>query len=190
MAGSIDRRGVLKTTAALGAAWATAGSHWLQGMPAVSAAEAAANPRLVRLDSGIEPLVQLVEQTPREAVLEAVAKQIRRGTTYQEMLAALQLATVRNVQPRPAVGFKFHAVLCVNACHLASLASPDSERWLPIFWAFDYFKRQQAEEEKASGWKLGPTDEAKVVAPQEACGALTRALDNWDEAAADGAAVG
>ena len=42
------------------------------------------------------------------------------------------LAGVRNIQPRP-VGFKFHAVLVVNSAHIASLASPDSDRWLPIF---------------------------------------------------------
>ena len=60
------------------------------------------------------------------------------------MLAALLLAGVRNVQPRPSVGFKFHAVLVVNSAHLASLASPDEHRWLPIFWALDHFKSSQA----------------------------------------------
>jgi hypothetical protein len=34
------------------------------------------------------------------------------------VLAALLLAGVRNIQPRP-VGFKFHAVLVVNSAHLA-----------------------------------------------------------------------
>ncbi|MGC4054570.1 MAG: hypothetical protein QM757_36285 [Paludibaculum sp.] len=63
------------------------------------------------------------------------------------MLAALLLAGVRNIQPRP-VGFKFHAVLVVNSAHLASLASPDSDRWLPIFWAIDQFKSSQAADVK------------------------------------------
>jgi len=156
----------------------------------VRADEAAANPKLVRLDSGIEPLVQLVERTSRDQLLEVVAAQIRRGATYQEVLAALQLAAVRNVQPRPAVGFKFHSVLVVNAAHLASLASPDADRWLPIFWALDYFKGRQAEEEKASGWKLGPPDEGRIPAPRQARAALTDALDRWDEGAADAAAAG
>jgi hypothetical protein len=31
------------------------------------------------------------------------------------------LAGVRNIEPRPSVGFKFHAVLVVNPVHLASL---------------------------------------------------------------------
>ena len=48
----------------------------------------------------------------------------------------------------PSVGHKFHAVLVVNSAHLASLASPDSDRWLPIFWALDYFKDSQARDVK------------------------------------------
>ena len=74
------------------------------------------------------------------------------------------LAGVRNVQPRPSVGFKFHAVLVVNSAHLASLASPDADRWLPIFWALDRFKAAQVETKKANGWQLGAVDEAKVPA--------------------------
>ena len=46
----------------------------------------------------------------------------------------------------PSVGHKFHAVLVVNSAHLASLGSPDTDRWLPIFWALDYFKSSQAQD--------------------------------------------
>jgi hypothetical protein len=51
---------------------------------------------------------------------------------------------VRNVQPRPSVGFKFHSVLVVHSAHLASIGGADEHRWLPIFWALDYFKATQA----------------------------------------------
>ena len=66
------------------------------------------------------------------------------------LTAPVLLAGVRNVQPRP-VGFKFHAVLVVNSAHLASQASPDTDRWLPIFWALDYFKDAQARTARESG---------------------------------------
>jgi hypothetical protein len=62
--------------------------------------------------------VRLFEDTPRERVLEEVASRVRKGLPYRDVLAALQLAGVRNIQPRP-VGFKFHAVLVVNSAHLA-----------------------------------------------------------------------
>ena len=125
-------------------------------LPSVSADEAVVDRNLVRFDSGIEPLVRLLEEAPQNGLLEAVATKVRGGTSYREILAALLLAGVRNVQPRPSVGFKFHAVLVVNSAHLASLSAPDSDRWLPIFWALDYFKSQQLKEESASGWKKAP----------------------------------
>ena len=84
--------------------------------------------------------MRLLEETPREKVLEAFAARIEKGTSYREVVAALLLAGVRNIQPRPSVGFKFHAVLVVNSAHLASISSPDEHRWLPIFWALDQFK--------------------------------------------------
>ena len=67
------------------------------------------------------------------------------------ILAGLFLAGVRGIQPRP-VGFKFHAVLVVNSAHLASIASPDEHRWLPIFWALDHFKSSQAADVREPSW--------------------------------------
>ena len=99
------------------------------------------------------------------------------------------LAGVRNIQPRP-VGFKFHAVLVVNSAHLASLASPDSDRWLPILWAVDQFKSSQAADVRAGDWTLGPVDEAAVPAADKARAAFVAAMDRWDEAAADAAIAG
>src|SRR5207247_7666132 len=109
----------------------------------------------------IEPLVRLLEETPRSRLLEEVSVRIRRGLSYRELLAALLLAGVRNIQPQP-VGFKFHAVLVVNSAHLASISSPDSDRWLPIFWALDYFKSAQAEDVREGDWTMAALDETKV----------------------------
>ncbi|MCA9228108.1 MAG: twin-arginine translocation signal domain-containing protein, partial [Planctomycetales bacterium] len=135
-----SRRRFLQTVGVGTAALGLADLPFVSRLPRVSADEARLNPQLVRLDDSIEPLVRLLEETPRDRLLEAVAERIHAGTSYQEVLAALMLAGVRNVQPRPSVGFKFHSVLVVNSAHLASLAGPDEERWLPIFWALDYFK--------------------------------------------------
>jgi hypothetical protein len=172
-----------------GCAAALAGLGFLDRLPSVSAAEAKMPKEVVRFHPDIEPLVRLMEETPRERLLEDVATKIRRGTTYQEILSALFLAGVRNIQPRP-VGFKFHAVLVVNSAHLASLASQDSERWLPIFWAIDQFKASQARDVQEGDWTMGAVDEGAVPASHKAKAALIAALDNWDEAAADAAIVG
>ncbi len=154
----------------------------IRGLPAVSASEA----RLLPPDSSLDPLVRLVEETPRDRLLEEIGARIRKGLSYRETLGALLLAGVRNVQPRP-VGFKFHAVLAIHSAHQASQAAPDADRWLPIFWGLDYFKSSQAEEKQKTGWTLGAVNESSVPPAGKARQAFLDAMDRWDVEAADGA---
>src|SRR6266566_3667996 len=168
------RRRFLKASTAATAVFSFGDFAFLSRLPRVSAAEARLNPSVVRFSAEIEPLVRLLEDTPRERLLEEVAARIQRGLSYREVLAALLLAGVRNIQPRP-VGFKFHAVLVVNSAHLASLSSPDSDRWLPIFWALDYFKSAQAQNVREGNWALDAVDEASVPPSHKAKSAFTEA---------------
>lgn len=182
------RRAFLATTAG---GFAAAGElTFLSQFPRVSAEEARLDPNVVRFDANIEPLVQLIEESPRDALLERVAERIRRGDSYREVLAALLLAGIRNVQPRPSVGFKFHCVLVVNSCHSASLAGPDEDRWLPIFWALDYFKSSQADEARQGGWRMSAVKESLVPNQMQAASWFTEAMDNWDIEKADSATAG
>src|SRR5262245_52132768 len=181
MSGSPDRRQFLAAGAGAG------GLAFLGDLPPVAAADAKPDPNLVRLDSGIEPLVKLVEDTPREKLLEEIGARVKKGLAYRDVLAALLLAGVRNVRPRPNVGFKFHAVLVVNSAHQAALAGPDSDRWLPLFWALDNFKNSQAQNIKESGWRMKPPDQMKLPKAREARESFVRAMEEWDEEAADAA---
>lgn len=165
------------------------GSALLARLPKVAADEAASAPQWVRFRPEIEPLVRLLEDTPRDRLLEEVASKISKGTTYREILTALQLAGVRNIQPRP-VGFKFHAVLVINSAHLASQHSPDSDRWLPIFWALDQFKSSQARDVQEGDWTMSALNESAIPLGDAARTGFTRAMDVWDEPAADVAAAG
>jgi hypothetical protein len=167
----VNRRDFLRGAASLGA---------FCGLPRVSLAEAV----LGRDDT----LLSLIEDTPREKLVEAVVAKIREGAAYRDVVGALLLAGVRNVRPRP-VGFKFHAVMVVHACHRASRAAIDADRWLPILWAVDHFKGPQAEEKKAGGWTLGPVEESKVPPAGRMRAAFIDAMEAWDEGAADVAAV-
>ena len=57
---------------------------------------------------------------PRDRVLEEeVTRRVKHGLNYRELLIALLLAGVRNIQSRP-VGYKFHAVLVVNSADPAN----------------------------------------------------------------------
>lgn len=184
-----SRRHFLQATATTGAGLGLGDLSFLRQLPGVSRADAQLAPKSVRFQPEIEPLVRLLEETPRERLLEEVATRIKRGLNYRQLLAALLLAGVRNIQPRP-VGFKFHAVLVVNSAHLASLASPDSDRWLPIFWALDHFKDSQARDVREGDWTMGAVNESIVPTAAKARQAFTEAMDNWDEAAADVAVAG
>lgn len=185
-----SRRDFLLGAAAGGALAGLGDLRFLNQLQCVSAAEAELDPKVVRLDPDIEPIVKLLEETPRDKLVEKVAEKIKGGLTYREVLAALLLAGVRNVQPRPSVGFKFHAVLVVNSAHLASQASPDEHRWLPIFWALDEFKSAQAADVKENNWTMSPVKESSVPASDKARQAFTDAMDRWDEGAADAAVAG
>src|SRR5439155_20435544 len=184
----MNRRSFLKMSGLAGLAW-VGDLAFLSKLRPVSAAEAKLPARLVQFHPEIEPLVKLLEDSPREKVVEEVAARIKKGLSYQQILAAVLLAGVRNIQPRP-VGFKFDAVLVVNSAHLASLSSPDSDRWLPIFWALDHFKSSQAQDVKEGDWTMRPVDESKVPSPERAKQAFIEALESWDEAAADAAVSG
>jgi hypothetical protein len=182
----LPRRRFLQATAigsiAGGLPWST--------LPRVSAQEAQAKQPSVQFADDIEPLVRLLETTPRNEVIASCLRKIREGLSYQQLLAALQLAGIRNVQPRPSVGFKFHSVLVVNSAHLASLASSDEHRWLPILWAVDNFKSSQSQDERENNWTMAPVDEAKVPTAKNAESQFVTAMDSWDEGAADVAASG
>lgn len=178
-----DRRSFLQSAAVAG------GAAFLGSLPAVAAADAKVDPNLVRLDSDIEPLVRLLEDTPRDRLLEEVGSRIKKGLPYRDVLAALLLAGVRNIRPRPNVGFKFHAVLVVNSAHQAALAGPDRERWLPLFWALDNYKNSQSQNEKESGWRMKPVDELNVPPARKAEAEFVSAMTNWDEGKVDVAAA-
>ena len=184
---SSSRRDFLKLAAAGGALAGMSDFMFLGQLPPVSAAETSLESSAVQLQPEIEPLVRFLEETPRERLLEEVAARIHDGLSYRDLLAALLLAGVRNVEPRPSVGFKFHAVLVVNSAHLASLASPPEHRWLPIFWALDYFKSAQAQDERERHWTMSTVNEEVVPSATRARKQFIAAMDEWDESAADGA---
>lgn len=145
---------------------------------------------MVQLRPEIEPLVRLIEQTSRDRLMEEIGSRIKQGLSYREVLSALLLAGVRNVEPRPAVGFKFHAVLVVNSAHLASLASPDADRWLPILWALDEFKSSQARDVTEGNWTMPPVADSEIPSADRVRDVFHQSMTSWDEGQADVAAAG
>ena len=162
----------------------------IAGLMPVSDEQIKAASGVVQLRPEIEPLVRLIEDTPRQRLMEEIGSRIRKGLSYRQVLAALMLAGVRNVEPRPAVGFKFHAVLVVNSAHLASLASPEADRWLPILWALDEFKSSQAKDVNEGNWTMAPVDENGIPSASQVRDSFHHSMQHWDVAQADVSAAG
>ena len=154
---------------------ATAGSL----LPTLALAES----KKVQLRPEIEPLVRLIEQTPRERCVEEVAKQVKMGLPYRDLLAAMFLAGIRNVNPQPP-GFKFHCVFVIHAAHQVSLDIPASERLLPLFWALDNFKVSQQRDVQQGDFELQPVS-GKLPSAATAWREFHSAMRDWDEEKAD-----
>ena len=111
------RRGFLKRLAAAGAAASIGDRSFLVGLPFVSAADLQPLPGVVPLKPEIEPLVRLLEDTPRCSIAGGSAPRVRSGLAVPRFVGVGALGWCAKRQPRPSVGFKFHAVLVVNAVH-------------------------------------------------------------------------
>ncbi len=85
MGANHHRRDFLKTAAGTGAALGLANLDFLTHLQPVSAAEAKLDPNKVRYGDDIEPLVRLLEDTPRERVLEEVGARVKKGLAYKQL---------------------------------------------------------------------------------------------------------
>jgi hypothetical protein len=184
----LNRRSFVRNLSGAGALAVVGDLAFLRKLPPLSAAQVRVPHERVQVSRDIEPLVQLVENTSRDRLLEAVARRIHDGTSYQQLLAALMLAGVRGIQPRP-VGFKFHAVLVVNSAHLATLAAEDRDRWLPLFWSLDNYKSSQERNAREGNWSMAAIDEARLPSATHSRQRFIEAMDSWDEEGADRAIV-
>ena len=56
---------------------------------------------LAERDQPISVLLKFLEDSPRERIVGELVRLIRTGLRYEDLLAALSQAAVRNVQPYP-----------------------------------------------------------------------------------------
>ena len=173
----ILRRDVLRglTGAAVYGAAGTLTSPFL-----LSRTEAQVTPDIVRFRPEIEPLVALIERTARDRCAEMAVEQLRRGVSYRQLMAALFLAGIRNVNPRPP-GFALHCVFIIHSAHLLSMEAPADSRLLPLFYALDNFKAaQERDARQASGDYTMQAIRGPLPAPERATTELHAAMEDWD----------
>ncbi len=178
MWGQVSRRRFLGTTAASAAAylgWPRLGRTWADTPLG----------ELVRFEPELERLVRLIEDTPKQQCIDAVAAEVRAGLGERQLLAALLLAGLRNVNPQPP-GFKFHCVMVIDACQQISLDLPPGERLMPLFYALGEFKDSQAADLREGDYVLRqPT--ATLGSAGQAREELLLAMDQFDGPRGDAA---
>ncbi|MGH9657157.1 MAG: hypothetical protein ACRD96_01365 [Bryobacteraceae bacterium] len=166
--------------------------HLLPGLAApflLRRADAEVTPDIFRFRPEIEPLVTLIENTAREKCAAMAVEQLRRGVSYRQFMAALFLAGVRNVNPRPP-GFAMHCVFVIHSAHLLGLEAPADARLLPLFYALDNFKGAQERDARQTGGDYVMRAIAgKLPAPDRAAVEFTAAMEAWDQERAERAVV-
>jgi hypothetical protein len=90
----------------------------------------------MRFGPDIEPVVRLIEETPRDRCVGVFLDQLRRGLPYRRFLAAVFFAGIRR-------SGSHHDVYKIHSVHQVSLDARPEERLLPLFWALYGYKKHQ-----------------------------------------------
>lgn len=162
---------------------------WLAGLAALSRAEAQVSPETVAFSPEIEPLVRRVESVSRDKAPDLIAEELRQGTSYRQLLSAVYLAGVRNVNPQPP-GFALHCLFVIHSAHQLALDGPPDARLFPLVYAFDNFKSAQERDagNKSGDWVLGPA-KGSIPPADKAAAELAAGMEAWDSERVDRAAV-
>jgi hypothetical protein len=173
------RREFLKSSAQAGILLGSVTPGALGALAPQARSQAQVTPDLVRFTPDVEPIVRLIEETPREKCFDMMVEQLRCGLPYRNFLAALFLAGIRDVSPHPP-GFKFHCVFAIHSANQMSLDAVSEDRLLPLFWALDQFKKSQADNVRQGDFHMteltGP-----LPTPEKAADEFHAAMQAWDE---------
>jgi hypothetical protein len=126
-------------------------------------------PDTMRFGPDIEPIVRLIEETPRDRCVAVFIDQLRRGLPYRRFLAAVFFAGIRRYSSH-------HDVYKIHSVHQVSLDVRPQERLLPLFWALHGYKKHQEDFPNPLLTELkGP-----LPAPEKANAELAAAMERFD----------
>ena len=178
----ISRRSLFESMASAGAMRSLG---VLTASVTVPRSQAQVTPGIATFSPEIEPIVALIEGVSKDKAAEVVVAQLRAGVSYKELMAALFLAAIRNINPRPP-GFALHSVFVIHAAHVISLQSPPNSRPLPLFYALDVFKTAQERDARSStgDYVMRSMDQTNISAAK-ALPEFLSAMESWDSPRAE-----
>src|SRR5262249_33370236 len=132
----------------------------------------------MRFGPDLEPIVRLIEETPRDKCVAVFLDQLRQGLPYRRFLAAVFYAGVRRHSSH-------HDVYKIHSVHQVSLDARPEERLLPLFWALHGYKKHQEDFPRPLLTQLS----GSVPAPENAGAELAAAMERGDADGAERAVV-
>lgn len=93
-------------------------------------------PERIRFGPELEPIVRLIEDTPRQDCVRVFVAELRRGLPYRQFLAASLFASIRRQNSH-------HEVYKIHSLHEVSMEARAEERLLPLFWGLNGYKQRQ-----------------------------------------------
>jgi hypothetical protein len=135
-------------------------------------------PERVRFGPDLEPVVRLMEETPRERCVRVFVDELRRGLPYRRFLAASLFAGIRRARSH-------HEVYKIHAVHQVALDVRTEERLLPLFWGLNGYKQRQEDFPSTAMTVLG----GPWPAPENAAREFSDALQHGDQGRAEAAIV-
>jgi hypothetical protein len=135
-------------------------------------------PDTMRFGADLEPIVRLIEDTPREKCVAVFIDQLRRGLPYRRFLAAVFFAGIRRYRSH-------HDVYKIHSVHQVSLDVRPEERLLPLFWALHGYKKHQEDFPNPLLTEL----RGSLPAPEKAGAELADAMERFDADRAERALV-
>ena len=149
--------------------------EWAKLLPLspATADEVKVTPDLVRFSPDIEPIVRLIEETPRDKCVGMMIQQLKNGLPYRNFLAGLYLANIRT-------SMVDHPLAVLHSTNQLTLDLPVQERLLPTFWAMDSFKvHQGGGKNPLYTPKLKPLT-GKLPSPDQAESELNAGMESYD----------
>jgi hypothetical protein len=108
-------------------------ASWLASLAAFGAEPV---PERIQFGPDLEPIVRLIEETPRDQCVRVFVEQLRGGLPYRRLLAASLFASIRRLHSH-------HEVYKIHSLHQVSMDVRAEERLLPLFWALNGYKQRQ-----------------------------------------------